>query len=277
MPSGTEELRFQTGGPIDRMTIDGNGNVGIGTTSPDPAFSLEVVGSINCTGPVHVQGIEIVSSQWSEVGVGANLYYDQGRVGIGTNDPKEVFQVSDAFAFHDGGVQYFGVNTYYNSVTQNDVRIAEGFGRRIGFDDIGGISFHTSSTSDLAGTDITDDNVGLYIDNNGKVGIGTSSISDPSFALTVCGSIRSQKVQVEASGPWCDYVFEPKYELMSLEKLHDYVIRYKRLPKVPSAVEIKSSGIDVGEILTIQMEKIEELTLYITELNNKIKQYESEK
>jgi hypothetical protein len=38
------------------------------------------------------------------------------------------------------------------------------------------------------------------------------------------------------------------------------------LPDVPSAQEIEKNGLDIGEMQRIQMQKIEELTLYMIEL-----------
>ena len=47
MPGGTEEIRFQTGGPIDRMTVKADGKVGIGTVTP--LCELHVIGKISAT------------------------------------------------------------------------------------------------------------------------------------------------------------------------------------------------------------------------------------
>jgi hypothetical protein len=53
---------------------------------------------------------------------------------------------------------------------------------------------------------------------------------------------------------------------MSLEDLECYILSFGHLPGAPSAVEIESTGLDLGELLRFQMEKIEELTLYVIEL-----------
>lgn len=42
------------------------------------------------------------------------------------------------------------------------------------------------------------------------------------------------------------------------------------LPDVPSAAEVEKEGIDVGEMNKILLQKIEELTLYVIELEKKM-------
>jgi hypothetical protein len=68
-----------------------------------------------------------------------------------------------------------------------------------------------------------------------------------------------------------DYVFEKNYKLMSLPELEKFLASNKHLPNVPSVAEVeKNNGINLGEMSTKQLEKIEELTLYIIELNKKL-------
>ena len=42
------------------------------------------------------------------------------------------------------------------------------------------------------------------------------------------------------------------------------------LPGVPVASEVENAGLFIGQMQTIQMEKIEELTLYILQLHERI-------
>ena len=70
---------------------------------------------------------------------------------------------------------------------------------------------------------------------------------------------------VDTSG-WADHVFSDGYNLPSLESVEAFISREKHLPDIPTAGQIQKEGIAVSEILTKQMQKIEELTLYLIEL-----------
>ena len=103
-------------------------------------------------------------------------------------------------------------------------------------------------------------NYGMFSDN---FGIGTTT---PSEALEVNGTIRTKEVKVEAS-PWPDYVFDPDYELRSLEETEAFIKENKHLPEVPPASELEANGLSLGEMNRLLMKKIEELTLHLIEVN----------
>ncbi len=64
------------------------------------------------------------------------------------------------------------------------------------------------------------------------------------------------------TGSCADYVFEPDYELKSLDELSEFIKTNKHLPNVPSTEEIKKNGLNVQGFQGRLLEKIEELTLY---------------
>jgi hypothetical protein len=112
----------------------------------------------------------------------------------------------------------------------------------------------------------------LHLASTGNVGIGTT---DPSSKLTVNGEILCEKVRVIADIPWADYIFDSSYELKSIEEVEDYINSNKHLPDVPSEQEITGSqGLDIAEMNIILLKKIEEQTLYIIELNKRLKMLE---
>jgi hypothetical protein len=92
------------------------------------------------------------------------------------------------------------------------------------------------------------------------------------YKLLVQGGILTEKVKValKSSVDWADYVFEDNYHLMPLNNVEAFVKINKHLPNVPSADEMALKGMDVAQTSKMFMEKIEELTLYIIELNKEV-------
>lgn len=108
-----------------------------------------------------------------------------------------------------------------------------------------------------------------YSFTTGKVGIGcVNNMND--FALAVQGGVVSTKVSVLDIDSWPDFVFGNSYKLMNLYELEQYINANRHLPEVPSAEEVSASGIDLGEMNAILLQKVEELTLHIIELQKQI-------
>lgn len=109
-------------------------------------------------------------------------------------------------------------------------------------------------------------NARLTLTDDGRVGIGTAK---PQSALAVLGTITSLQVKVTQNG-WADYVFEPGYKLPSLAEVQRHINAHKHLPDIPSAATIEQEGLDLGDMQRKQMQKIEELTLYIIQQQKEI-------
>ena len=100
-----------------------------------------------------------------------------------------------------------------------------------------------------------------FIHLSGAVGINTSYVPSD-FKLGVDGGIIASRVYVKDSGEWPDYVFTDDYKLMSFAELKTYITENGHLPGLPSANEVQGTGIDLGEMQNLLLQKIEELTLY---------------
>jgi len=65
---------------------------------------------------------------------------------------------------------------------------------------------------------------------------------------------------------------------MSLSELETYINNNRHLPGVPSAADVeKQDGIVLEEMNAILLQKVEELTLYVIELQKRIEILEKEK
>lgn len=99
-----------------------------------------------------------------------------------------------------------------------------------------------------------------------------------SYRLIVQDGIITEKIKVavKGSGDWADYVFEPSYKLMPLGKVEAFIKENKHLPNVPSAEDMSKNGLDVTQTSAKLMEKIEELTLYLIDINKQVEQLKKE-
>lgn len=109
----------------------------------------------------------------------------------------------------------------------------------------------------------------LFLADDGNVGIGTNK---PRAKLAVNGGVLAKSMMISISSDyWPDYVFGEDYELMPLRDLESYVNVHKHLPGVPSAADVEERGdIDLGEMNTMLLEKVEELTRYVIDLQKQI-------
>ncbi len=86
----------------------------------------------------------------------------------------------------------------------------------------------------------------------------------------------SARVRLKEDIPVPDFVFQPDYALMPLNEVKDYVQTHSHLPGIPSEAEIRAEGLNLEEMQLKLLQKIEELTLYVIELDEKNKVLEAE-
>lgn len=106
---------------------------------------------------------------------------------------------------------------------------------------------------------------------SGTVAIGTTYVP-AGYKLAVSGKVICSELKVQLPAAWPDYVFGEDYSLMSLTDLRNYVNANHHLPGIPSAEVVESNGgVEVGEMQRLLIEKVEELTLYILQQEEKIR------
>ena len=113
------------------------------------------------------------------------------------------------------------------------------------------------------------ENGNVFITNDLRIGSGAID-GAAGYKVAVKGKIIAEEMRINLQSNWPDYVFDKNYELMSIKELEESILSEHHLPGIPSALEIAEEGLIVGEMQTKMMEKIEELTLYIIEINNEL-------
>lgn len=257
---GGADLRWYTttdGGTniTPRHYFSQNGNMGVGGFSGPgvPLGRLDVIG-IGTTSSTNTLMLR------NSLGDTLLRMRDDGRMGIGYNGS------SYGRTLNMGGT---GINFY----TANEAA----FGGAIFPTDTSLVIWSNSAANNYLVLQPSWGNTGIgtYTPNaklhlNGAMLIGNnSSRIATGYQLSVDGKIMAEEVTVQNSTIWPDYVFDSEYVLMPLEDVEKSILKNKHLPNIPSALEVKQKGIELGEMNRKLMEKVEELTLYIIELNKK--------
>jgi len=114
---------------------------------------------------------------------------------------------------------------------------------------------------------------GIFVASNGNIGVGLTS---PDSKLSVKGGMESEEVQVKQNV--ADYVFTDEYQIMSLEDLEVYIAENKHLPRIQTQKNVDENRglVKLGELSVSLMEKVEELTLHLIEMNKRVKALEAE-
>lgn len=104
---------------------------------------------------------------------------------------------------------------------------------------------------------------GLYYGTDGTLTIGSG------FSCTAAGALKVKSLRVTTTD-WPDYVFGGGHRLMPLSEVESYINANGHLPEVPSAEEAEADGVDLGEMNKLLLQKVEELTLYVIDLQKQL-------
>jgi hypothetical protein len=255
--------------PFSFLKLANNGNVGIG--SAEPVGRLEVVGqdalrlvgyqpflTLHDANAGYARGrIQVVAGDLSlfteSYLSGVNTFSflklaNNGNVGIGSAEPVGKLEVVGQDALRLVGYQPFLTLLDANAgYTRGRIQSANG-----------NILFYPESFIVGGSPAVT------IFSGSGNVGIGTPK--ETGYKLSVVGKIICEELKVQLAGNWPDYVFDKKYELMPLDELAKNIEQEKHLPGLPSAADVQQDGISVGEMQSKLLEKVEQLTLYVIQL-----------
>ena len=116
----------------------------------------------------------------------------------------------------------------------------------------------------------------LYVNGaTNAVSIGSNDAA-LGYELSVDGEIACEELLIDASASWPDYVFEDDYNLRTIDELAQSIEDNGHLPGIPSAEVVEEEGFLVADMQRRTMEKVEELSLYIIQLHERVKALEAE-
>ncbi len=205
-----------------------------------------------------------------------------GNIGIGTTDPASKLEVQSEVLINNPSARGSSILKLDRGSEGKDMAIIS-FGQANQYLWNAGLLYNGGSNSPdfyISQNNTITDGSGtiqhipeLTIRTTGEVGIGTKS---PDSKLTVKGNIHAEEVKVDLLVPGPDYVFKEGYNLKSLEEVQNYIKVHGHLPNIPSAKEMETDGIQLGEMDMKLLEKIEELTLYLLKHQIKLDQLQEQ-
>ncbi len=165
---------------------------------------------------------------------------ESGNVGIGVTNPKTSLEIYNG-VLKLRGPSYDGQGGIHASagarfMIDTEVSTAHGF-----------LSFRNNN------------GVQMYVTCDGRL---------------MCNRVETKEVWVENIA-LPDYVFEENYLLRDLKEVKEYIDTNGHLPDVPSANKVAKEGIGLKEMNNILLQKVEELTLYIIQMENRISELEN--
>jgi hypothetical protein len=201
-----------------------------------------------------------------------NDAYVYGKLGVGTNTPTEKVDVSGTIRAVAGK---FGWNNKYIELSY------DGSNHRM--ETSQSLLINYTSGKDVVVGSL---NNGDFTANNNawikkKLYVGDKRVKSTNWhqnaIVQVAGKIACYELVVldpVTKWEWPDYVFDKNYSLPKLSDVEKYIYSHHHLPDVPTAKEIKETGLNVYEMNVILLKKLEESMLYIIELNKKIEALE---
>lgn len=110
----------------------------------------------------------------------------------------------------------------------------------------------------------------LTLNPLGQLGLGTTNFVG-NHKLFVGGTIIAEELTAKLQTNWPDYVFAEDYVMMTNEELEAFIKEHRHLPGMPSAAQVAKEGLDVAKTEALLLEKVEELTLRLLQLDTLVK------
>lgn len=127
----------------------------------------------------------------------------------------------------------------------------------------------------VEGSGFTQININPNYNGGNAFAINDALSGKTNFKVKTSGLVYAREIKVQLTN-FPDYVFESNYELPDLKEIEKYVQTQKHLPGMPTAKEVENDGAALGEIVKQNVEKTEQLFLYIFEMQKQIEQLKLE-
>jgi len=95
------------------------------------------------------------------------------------------------------------------------------------------------------------------------------------FVVNANGIAYAREIEISNVTNFPDYVFDAQYDLKPISEVEKYIKIHKHLSGFEKADVYETKGININSLLLKQQEKIEELTLYIIQLEKRLQSIES--
>lgn len=217
-----------------------------------------------------------------------NTFPLTGNVGISTSNPTAALQIGNFGITSSNQIVIpgtynfeqvkFGQVSNGNSTLEfvNHTGVVSSYGIRLSVDvDQGAPGLNIQYAPPSQSYETLHYSTGLHLDLNGNISIGTTN-HPAGFKFAVAGNAIAESVTVKLKSAWGDYVFNKDYVLKALPELEAYIDQNHHLPEMPSAQQVSSDGLNLGEMSILQTKKIEELTLYLIEKDKQVKEQQSQ-
>ncbi|MBC7885482.1 MAG: hypothetical protein H7X99_08400 [Saprospiraceae bacterium] len=252
---------------INRMLIDENGKVAIGTSTPASSSIL----TINDSEPIlqlqnNGTNMGFVQLVEDDIKIGTNSSNSDGKFIVRTNaqDRLTVDHTGWVTIKSDNGGIAINADEpaivfQSNNLTMGSILSDESNGNFV-------LQKTTLSNGKLVvQTGVTS----MYMNESGHINFGTG-LAPVGYKVSVEGKVIATDFVALPVASWPDYVFDEAYQLRPLSEVKHFINANKHLPGIPSAAEIEKGGIALGDMSTRLMQKVEELTLYILDLQAQI-------
>lgn len=284
--------------PNNALFVDAAGRLGLGTATPSveihskngdsPTLRLEQDGSSG----FGLQTWDVAGNEANffirdvtngsklpfriQPGADSNSIYiaSTGNIGLGTTSPDAGLHVigGETAGLLVDNTDNGASNAFAHFRTQNgspsvptmmiqDTSVTSGIRRLLELKNNGGVSVVLQNDNSNVRWAVVNENAAnssFLINDADSNGASPELTLDRSGNLTILGTITSGGTTLNVP----DYVFGEDYKLMPLNELANFVEINSHLPKIPSAAEINSNGININEMQMALLEKVEELTLY---------------